>query len=509
MLKSRLGDFLSTRGFYFASGLVTLITAILYISTATTRLTNANYGSDGGDLLAAVLTLGIPHPTGYPTYILIGKLFQLIPLGTPVFRATLESLLPMALAAGLLTAWMGHVMASRSIQTLAGATLTGLTWGMAPLVFSQAVIVEIHGLQSLIVVIVLWWITLILDFLRGQNKKWMLGLAFLAGLGFGNHITLILFIPAVVLAWIMVLRESGQWRLVLALVGLLITGLLVYLYLPLRAHAYPAINWGNPQSWSGFLWEVTGNPYRGFLFSARIPEILERLRSVSSLLWEQFGALGLVAGAIGVIQYSFRTKWHRWILAWIFFAFLMFAILYHTTDSVGYLIPAMMMFAIWIGLAVPAMWSLSWGKIPIGLLLTAILAISILIRVPATRDRVDPRTQDQPARYAEQLLQNAPYQSIVYTTTDQDSFPLWYYHFGLRHRPDLRVIVLPLTQFVWYQQTIVHIYSDLKFPNIYTQDQPNADWGLQIAQLNPGRAVCYTHISAETETGVAYQCSTP
>jgi len=97
----------------------------------------------------------------------------------------------------------------------------------------------------------------------------------------------------------------------------------------------------------------------------------------------------------------------------------------------------------------------------------------------------------------------------VNTTTDQDTFPLWYYHFGLHERPDLRIVVLPLTQFVWYQQSLAHTYPDLKFPNIYAEDLPNADWGQQIQGLNPERVVCTTRLTTETETGVAYQCVSP
>ena len=106
-------------------------------------------------------------------------------------------------------------------------------------------------------------------------------------------------------------------------------------------------------------------------------------------------------------------------------------------------------------------------------------------------------------------LRDAPPQAIVNTTTDQDTFPLWYYHFGLQLRPDLRIVVMPLTQFVWYQETLVHTYTDLKFPPLYTEDQPNTDWGKQIEVLNPDRPVCTTQVTAKSDTGVAYQCSNP
>jgi hypothetical protein len=143
------------------------------------------------------------------------------------------------------------------------------------------------------------------------------------------------------------------------------------------------------------------------------------------------------------------------------------------------------------------------------MLCIGILIFSIYLRIPGTRVRLDPRLQDLPAQFAEQFLQEAPLNAIVETTTDGDTFPLWYYHFGLHERPDLRIVVLPLTQFVWYQETLVHTYPDLEFPSIYDQDRSDIDWGLQIRRLNPERPVCDTRMSAEAETGVAYHCTSP
>jgi hypothetical protein len=489
--------------------LVALCIAMLYLSIAPTRLTSANFGGDGGDFLAAILTKGIPHPTGYPTYTLLGILFQYIPFSTPVFRGVLASLVPAALGAGLLTGWMGYVTQSKAPAYLTAALLTGFAWGTAPLLFSQTVIVEVHGLQTLIVVLVLWWVTLNLQANIGENKKWILGLSFLIGLGCGNHLTIVLFAPAAIFTLIYSIHRSGSWKFILVQLSLVMLGILVYAYLPLRALTYPPINWGNPQSWSGFIWEVTANPYQGLLFKAQTPVIWERIRSISSLLLNQFGALGLIAGAIGLIQYPFQIKWLRWILIWTFIVYFVFAIGYNTQDSVGYLLPAIMMFAIWIGLAVPSLWRINWKQVPVGLFLVGVLFLSFGWRIPGTRDRIDPRSQDQPARYAEGFLQEAPPNAIIFTRTDQDTFPLWYYHFGLGKRPDLRIVVLSLTQFVWYQQTLIHIYPDLTYPTLYNQDLPNVGWGEQIQINNPERPVCNTRVSAKTETGVSYECTSP
>jgi hypothetical protein len=353
----------------------------------------------------------------------------------------------------------------------------------------------------------LWWMVLNLRIDEGGNKKWVLGLSLLAGVGAGNHLTIGLMIPTVIFVLIYTFRHYGSIIWVISEMGLMLFGLLVYLYLPLRAQAYPAINWGNPQTWRGFLWEVTAGPYRGLLFGAPQPVLWERMRSVFSLLMDQYGAFGLVAGVIGAIQFSFKQKWLRMLLAWIFVVYFVFAIGYNTQDSVGYLLPAILVFAIWIGLVIGSVWNVRWKGIPIGILLSLIVMASIVVRVPGTRSRVDPRYQDEPARFSEQIIQDAPRNAIIYTITDQDTFPLWYYHFGLHERPDLRIVVLPLTQFVWYQQTLEHTYPDLSFPALYTEDQPNADWGYELATLNPNRVVCNTLLNANGETKTVIQCN--
>ena len=50
------------------------------------------YVGDSGELVTAVHILGIPHPTGYPLYVLLGKLWTLlVPIGSIAFRMSLFS----------------------------------------------------------------------------------------------------------------------------------------------------------------------------------------------------------------------------------------------------------------------------------------------------------------------------------------------------------------------------------------------------------------------------------
>ncbi|HMB21839.1 MAG TPA: DUF2723 domain-containing protein, partial [Anaerolineales bacterium] len=78
-----------------------LATSLLgvYSLTLAPGLTWANFGSDGGDLIAAAATGGVAHPSGYPLYLLLARLFQVIPIGTLAFRTNLLSATAITLAA--------------------------------------------------------------------------------------------------------------------------------------------------------------------------------------------------------------------------------------------------------------------------------------------------------------------------------------------------------------------------------------------------------------------------
>ena len=64
-----------------------LVPLLLYLDTlAPTVLTY-----DSGMLQTKAYTLGIGHPTGYPTFILLGKLFTYLPFGDVAYRVNLSS----------------------------------------------------------------------------------------------------------------------------------------------------------------------------------------------------------------------------------------------------------------------------------------------------------------------------------------------------------------------------------------------------------------------------------
>ncbi len=499
----------TSKAFIFLT--VTFTTGLFYLFTVSQRLTWANLGNDGGDFLAAILTGGIPHPTGYPTYTVLGLLLQKIPIGDPYFRVAMLSWLPAAMGAGLLAVWISKILAEKS-KTISTATglLTGLVWGLMPFLWSQAVIIEVHGLQSLFLVLALWWTwKLLTDDPKTLKPEILFLFSFCFGLALGNHITIVLFLPVILFALWKAYKNGLEKLLFFVQFIALVLGIMIYLYLPIAAAHYPPINWGNPQTWQGFWWVISGNPYQNLIAATSAAQFFTRIAALAGLLLEQFGYLGIILGVVGVVQHKHQSKSLPIILLYLFGVFSLFAILYGTDDSITYLLAPFMVFTIWIGLGVATIIPLVWRDFPLGYLFFALYLVGILLALPGTIQKINPRQQTQAADYAEYLIQHLPENSIFLASEDRDSFPVWYYHFGLKQRPDLKVIVLPLTQFRWYQETMVKTYADLHFPaEIAEMSNKSAVWGESIPDENPELPVCRSIVQGNLEIYISVLCST-
>ena len=165
-----------------------VILAPCYAFTIAPGLTWANGGADGGDLISAAFTGGVAHPAGYPFYLLIARFFQALPFGSLAFRTNLLSALCTLLAALLLQVWLTRQLGNQKFG-LFSALIGGLAFGLAPLVWGQAIITEVYGLNSLLTLLFLFG----LDWPALPGMDWIRGL--LLGLAASNHLTSLILIP--------------------------------------------------------------------------------------------------------------------------------------------------------------------------------------------------------------------------------------------------------------------------------------------------------------------------
>lgn len=452
--------------------------AAAYARTLAPSISWANNGADSGDLATAAATLGVAHPAGYPTYLLLARLFMLLPVGDIAYRANMLSAAAALLATLLLYRLAQRLLAAGTLASASAAGLAALALGTAPLFWSQAVIAEVYTLNALFAVLLLGFAA---EPARSRSALAARGL--LAGLALGNHPTIGLFVAA----WLLSEGLRARQRLadILGTAGGLAAGLLVYLYLPLRAAAHPPVSWGGADTLAGFWWVLSGALYRPLAFGVPAGELPARLADAGALLWRQVGALGLGLALAGLAYAPPRARRFVWLSAGAALLQAAFAIGYNTPDYAVHLIPALLIAALWMGLGAAAL--LSWlnkrwrGAAPLAAL---VLAGAFLAPLPATLRQADASGDTRALDYALAVLEAAPPRAIVLSAGDRDSFALAYARYALGRRPDTAVLIESLLQYDWYRANARALYPALRLP-----DAPEGEWGTTLAAANPDRAV--------------------
>lgn len=398
-------------------------------------------GEDSGELVAAAWTLGVPHPPGYPLWCLVTRLFMLVPVGDVAWRANLGSGVAAAAAAALLVPLLARLgvrpwVAAASALLLAASTT----------LWSQAVIAEVYGLSLLLLVglllcLVAWRQTVA----SAQGDRWMMLAAFLTTLSLGAHQTVLLLSPLIAVAAIFIGRAS---LLVPARLGriaaALLAGLSVQLYLPLRAAARPAMNWGNPDTVERFWAHVTRQQYPSLLGATHTwNETLGQWMTVGGFLLRQWPVpvtFVVAGGACAGLVQAYRRDRPLAIWLAVFFALMSLGfswLLNFPLDQEGvhiaevFFIPAWLALVVAFALGAEAL-AARRGNSPVAVVLTALAIAAFAGNASGT----SMRGNDVARRYATDILATLPEGAIVFTSADYEAFPLQYLQIVEGQRPD-------------------------------------------------------------------------
>jgi len=112
-------------------------------------------------------------------------------------------------------------------------------------------------------------------------------------------------------------------------------------------------------------------------------------------------------------------------------------------------------FAIWIGLAVPALFNLLFEKLKFSKTLIAGLSFIIVLSAPLIMgfqnfDDMSRMTHYATRDYASNFLNSCEKDAIIFTYGDNDTYPLWYAQEVEGIRTDVRVVNLSLIAVDWY-----------------------------------------------------------
>jgi hypothetical protein len=467
---------------------------------------------DSGELIAASCGLGIAHQPGYPLFALTGKLFSLIPFGSAAYRLNLLSAAFSAL--GVFVVYLvlleitGRQPAPLSLNPSSaqsgeedvapsGAAMCALAAFVLAAVrtyWSQAVVTEVYALNSFFIALL---ILLYVKASRGRLTAWhyMPLSGFVFGLGLVNHESLVLYLPALALTWLILpgLTVSARVKLVAASVFFVLLGLSVYLYLPVRSLAGPGLNIGHPEVWGRFWWTVKWGQYiRAGLPVSYAESLVMKLEPLDPRV-----LLGIPAGAY-LFWRLIRINWR------LFSPLILFALIYGlgiSTQVLGgkdeafglaakFYIPVFMMSVIFIGaLAVDIIVSArSRYTVPA---VTLIFGLTALALVYDNRRPDDYGKNFIAYDYATNSLNSAGEGGVLFTWGDNGVFPLWYRQQVERYRDDVVLVHTPLMTYDWYLKDVNTrlgvdvVYMDPYFlgENVYRI----------FKSVTPGRAVCYDY----------------
>lgn len=388
---------------------------------------------DAPELAAAAQQLGVAHAPGEPAYVLLVRLAQLLPLGDLAARTAWLSCAAAAALVGVLVLLAREIWPV-SCATPAGLLTTGLVAAVCGPLWTQGAVIELYGIQALIVTAVLLLVAV------AREQRGALPLAgLLSGVGLAvNPLLTVLAFPAVLALGLTVRLRPTLVTLACALVfaGL---GASIYLYLPLRAAAEPGVWFGGSLSTPGELLAfISGQSYaRSFERpggAALLHNVLAHLRLVGG--WLGWPALG--AAALGAVIFVRRPLAG---LAVVFFGVAAWASTVtrptledFTPDVAGYLLPSCLAGALLAGAGIG--WLARRWTLPA--LALMVLAVGFTAVGGAQKVALHRGTEASTVGLA--LLEAVPPGGLLLTGSDSTSLPVMYLTTAGRRRPDVLAI---------------------------------------------------------------------
>jgi hypothetical protein len=489
-----------TRNF-FRGNLPGLIVSALAFCLYLATLSPFMIWEDSGELATVAATLGVAHPTGYPVFSLLGRVFSLLPLGD--LRVIVKLNVMVALFCALAVACFYRVFLfllsdralfpfrepSRQTTTkesgrgkgkeaspgfaaplVAAETLThrlAAAFGALALAFSwtfwfEAVSFEVYALHLLMMSLV----TLL--FLRSMAdpasaRRWLL-FAYVLGLSFAHHMMTVLLAPAFLTLYFST-RGFGResWIRVLRAIPAFLLGLTPYIYLPVRASTGSVMNWGDPSTWERFLFHVSGGQYRFKMFSSA--EVASRkFGEFADGFIREFGVLPLLLAVLGIwATFRFRKRLFAFT-ALLFATGVLYAVNYDFEDPNFYL-PAWVMIAAWAALGTfhAMSWARARGKPVVWLVAIACCAAAAQPLLSNYRDADESRNHAV-EDHARNVLASVGSHGVLFTTQSEILIsPAYYLQRVEGYRPD--VVVIDQAQVVgghaWYFQQLDRLDPEL------------------------------------------------
>jgi len=397
---------------------------------------------DTAELQTVAPLLGTAHPTGYPTYVLLGWMADKLlgPFGEAALRMTLFSGLCVALAVAV-TVDLVRVLTRSTVIGVA----VGLGLAFTTVVWRIGVQAEAHSLHLALTVIVF---RLLVAWETSGRDRTLVAAVVVFALAVGNHSLSLLLIPPIGLFVLAADREVvHRPRFVVGcVVVFLVTTVAIFLELPLRAGPFRApLVYGRPETWDGFWYVVLAEQFRGSLLDpfgnvlGKLSELIGRAVSWYGP-FSLFLPLGLVATILLRPRYALLSGTAAGITCF-------FAASYINADIERYYLVPVFIGWTWLGIlaggvATVVARNLGAERRPEPLMAVALAAVIVVptaVAAPARFQAIDRSRDDVATEWLDHALDVMDQHAVIvswwsYSTT------LWYAQLIQGRRPDIDII---------------------------------------------------------------------
>jgi hypothetical protein len=441
---------------------------------------------DTGELATVCIKLGVAHPTGYPLFTLIGRIFSLIPLGEGIYRLNLMSAFIGSVAVYSFYFLMLFLLNDFGIpkDTLKkfkdnSGTKSFKNINIYFISFTSSLIlaysiafwnicngIEVYALH------ILFLITVTLSFLKAcfhtinknpdKERYWIL-FAFVLGLSFTNHLTTIFLAPSTIFLYFALNGFNKlSFKRILILTVPFIIGISVYIYFPIRADN-EFVSWGYPANLTNMLRHISGKQFSVWMFSST-DVMVKQINRFFSFYPKEFYYFPLIFAILGLISiFNYNRKFFYFTL--IIFVFnILYASNYDIHDIESYFILAIITTIIWIGFGIFYVINrINSNKFALALIALIIPLVMLVQNYKECNESKNYFTQD----FTMNVFNSArPNSMIISTQWDFWLSCAWYYQFVNGLRPDIYVIDKELLRRSWYMRHI-----KLHYPEIYERSK--------------------------------------
>ena len=451
-----------------------IIPLIIYLITLAPTVTFI----DSGELAAVASKLGIAHPTGYPLFTILGRVFTFLPAGDEVYRLNIMSAVMSSAALLMFFNLMVFIITDRNLPDEINSDTKKISDDIVFNISLSAVLVlafsrtfwdtanaiEVYSLHTFFLVTDIYLLLKACSYdMRSEEsyirkeRYWLL-YAFVLGLSFTNHLSTIFLSVGSIYLYFSVngfKKDSFKRILILALPFLL--GYSVYIYLFIRAENN-VLSWGYPHNFENFWRHFTGKQFSIWMFSS-FENASKQFSYFTNNYPAEFFYLPLLIAIPGIFEIYRKSKKLFYFTLLLFGFCILYAINYDIYDIDSYFLLAFIVTAIWFGFGLLFICKKLKGNVK-----AISFAFLLICIIPLSQNfsKVDESKNYFVSDYTMNIFRSASENSIIFSS----QWDFWisssfYQQYVKNIRPDIAVIDKELMRKSWYMNHIQKQYPDI------------------------------------------------